>query len=204
MEIREAEGEERTTARPVVRNGHSREDGDATAAIRRGPPRRVMFGAIGAVIAIVLLIWGVKWFLYSSNHEGTDDARVDADVVAVTSKIGEKIERILVDTNDPVRANQLLIVMNDSDEQARLAQAQAQYDLAIANQHATTLQDQGSVTQAQANVVSARTQVPLSQAGVEQAIAQLAAAQAQLPAAQATFAQAQAEYTRVRSLVATG
>ena len=52
-------------------------------------------GTIGVIVAIVLLIFGVKWFLYARVHEGTDDARVDADPVAVTSKINERIDRIL-------------------------------------------------------------------------------------------------------------
>ena len=42
------------------------------------------------------------------SHEGTDDAHVEADAVAVTSKIPERINQILVDTNQAVKRGQLL------------------------------------------------------------------------------------------------
>ena len=90
----------------------------------------------------------MPWLTYSLSHEGTDDAHVAADEVAVTSKIPERIDRILVDTNQPVRRGQLLIVLDNKDELAKLRQAQAQYDLAAANQRATTEQGQGGVSQA--------------------------------------------------------
>jgi membrane fusion protein (multidrug efflux system) len=109
-----------------------------------------------------------------------------------------------VDTNDPVKRGQLVIVLDNKDEVAKVRQAQAQLDLALANQATTTTQGQGGVSQAQAQIINAQTQVPLSQAGVAQAQAQLHAAQAQLPAAQASQAQALADYNRIKSLVSTG
>ena len=79
---------------------------------RTGPRKRVIFGVLGAIVAILLIIWGVKWFLYARVHEGTDDARVDADPVAVTSKINERIDQLLVNTNDRVTKGQLLVVLD--------------------------------------------------------------------------------------------
>ncbi|HUN28449.1 MAG TPA: HlyD family secretion protein [Alphaproteobacteria bacterium] len=171
---------------------------------RTGPRKRIIFGAIGAIVAIFLIVWGVKWFLYARVHEGTDDARVDADPVAVTSKINEKIDRILVDTNQEVRKGQLLIVLDQAVEQDQVRNAQAQYDLAVANQRTNTVQSQGGVAQAEANTADANAQVPVAQSGVDQARAQLRSAQAQLPAAQAAYDRANADYQRTLSLVSTG
>jgi membrane fusion protein, multidrug efflux system len=171
---------------------------------RKGPPKRIIFGALGVVVLIVALIWGIPWVLYALSHQGTDDARVDADVVAVTSKIPERINQILVDTNQQVHKGQLLVVLDDKDERARLQQAQAQYDLAVANQRTNTLQNQGGVTQASGNIANAQAQVPVAVAGVAQADAQVRSAQALLPAAQASFQKAQADLSRTQSLVATG
>lgn len=164
---------------------------------RTGPRKRVIFGAIGAIVAIILLVYGVKWFMYARVHEGTDDARVDADPVAVTSKINERIDQILVDTNDEVKKGQLLIVLDNAVEQDQVRNAEAQLALAAANQSSNTLQSQGGVAQAQADTADA-------DAGVAQAQAQLVAAQAQLPAAQAAYARARADYSRTASLVKTG
>jgi membrane fusion protein (multidrug efflux system) len=171
---------------------------------RTGPRKRVIFGVLGAIVAIILIVWGVKYFLYARVHEGTDDARVDADPVAITSKINERIDKILVDTNQEVRAGQLLVVLDNAVEQDQVRSAQAQYDLAVANQRTNTVQSQGGVIQATANTADASAQVPVAQSGVAQAQAQLRSAQAQLPAAQAAYDRASADYNRTLSLVSTG
>jgi len=112
----------------------------------RGRPRKRIFFIVGAVVVIAIaLIWGLPWLSFMMSHEGTDDAHVAADEVAVTSKIPERINQILVDTNQQVHRGQLLIVLDNKDEISRLRAAQAQYDLAVANQRATTTQGQGGV-----------------------------------------------------------
>ena len=171
---------------------------------RSGPRRRVIFAVVAVVVIVIAVIWGVPWVTYSLSHEGTDDAHVAADEVAVTSKIPERINRILVDTNQPVRRGQLLMVLDNKDELARLRAAQAQYDLAVANQRATTEQGQGGVSQAGGQIANAQAQVPMAQASVTEAEAQLHAAQAQVPAAQQAYDKAQADFNRVDSLVKTG
>ncbi len=199
MDTREAE---QKTSAPTHKNG--RTEPVIVEEERTGPRKRIIFGVIGAIVAIFLIVWGIKWFAYARVHEGTDDARVDADAVATTSKINERIDQILVDTNQPVKKGQLLVVLDNEVEQAQVRQAQAQYDLAVANQRTSTTQGQGGVTQAQANTVNAAAQVPVAQSGVSQADAQLRSAQAQLPAAQAAYDRAAADYGRTASLVSTG
>lgn len=171
---------------------------------RSGPRKRVIFVIVAVVVIVIAVIWGIPWMTYSLSHEGTDDAHVAADEVAVTSKIPERIDRILVDTNQPVRRGQLLIVLDNKDELAKLRQAQAQYDLAVANQRATTQQGQGGVSQAGGEIANVQAQVPVAQDAVAQASAQLRAAQAQVPAAQQAYDKAQADFARVDSLVKTG
>ena len=200
MDTREAE--QQKTAAPPHKNG--RTEPVVPEEARGGPRKRVIFGIIGAIVAIAVLVWGVKWFAYARAHEGTDDARVDADAVAVTSKINERIDQILVDTNQPVKKGQLLVVLDNAVERSQVNQAQAQYELALANQRTTTTQGMGCVTEAQANTTNAQAQVPVAQSGVAQAQAQLHAAQAELPAAQAAFDRAAADYRRTASLVSTG
>jgi membrane fusion protein (multidrug efflux system) len=178
--------------------------GDDDAEERKGPPKRIIFGAVGVVVLVVALVWGIPWVSYALSHQGTDDARVDSDVVSVTSKIPERIMQITVETNQEVRKGQLLVVLDDKDERSRLQQAQAQYDLAVANQRTNTVQNQGGVAQASGNIAGAQAQVPVAVAGVAQADAQVRAAQAMLPAAQAAFQKAQADYSRTQSLVSTG
>ncbi len=207
MDTRELDQEK--TATDLKGNG----TGTAAAGERRrsgdddsgGRPRKRVFLIAGAVIVIaVALIWGLPWLNFMLSHEGTDDAHVAADEVAVTSKIPERIDKILVDTNQQVRRGQLLIVLDNKDELAKLRAAQAQYDLAVANQRATTQQGRGGVSQAGGAVQSAQVQVPAAQDAVAQARAQLYAASAQVPAAEQAYNKAQADFNRVSSLVGTG
>src|SRR5580700_4308837 len=168
------------------------------------PRKRIVFIVVAVIVVVLALIWGIPWLNYMLSHEGTDDAHVASDDVAVTSKIPERINQILVDTNQPVRRGQLLIVLDNKDELAKLRQAQAQYDLAIANQRANTEQGQGGVTSAGGQIETAQAQVPMSQSLVNQAQAQLRAAQAQVPAAQQAYNKTSADLSRASSLVSTG
>lgn len=180
-----------------------RPDSDVEESSGR-PRKRVIFAVVAVVVIAAALIWGLPWLNFMLSHEGTDDAHVAADEVAVTSKIPERIDRILVDTNQSVRRGQLLIVLDNKDELAKLRAAQAQYDLAAANQRATTEQGRGGVSQASGAIANVQAQVPVAQDAVMQANSQLRAAQAQVPAAQQAYEKAQADYRRVSSLVSTG
>jgi membrane fusion protein (multidrug efflux system) len=202
MNTREVEQQKTAPSAPPP-NGRSNEP-VVEAEERTGPRKRYIFGVLGAIVAVFLIIWGVKWYAYARVHEGTDDARVDADVVAVTSKINERIDKILVDTNDQVKKGQLLVVLDNAVERDQLRQAQANYELAIANQRTTTTQGSGGVTQAQSDVTNAAAQVPVAQSGVAQAQASLRVAQAQVPSAQAQYDRALADYKRDATLVTTG
>lgn len=169
-----------------------------------GRNMRPVFIGAGIIVAILVIIWGVRWFSYAHVHESTDDARVDANTVAVTSKITERVDKILVDTNQPVKKGQLLVTLDNADEQAKLDQAKANLQLTLQNQQAETTQGAGGLTQAQANVQNAAAQVPVAQAGVKAAQAQVEAAQAALPGAQQALSRARADYDRTKSLVSSG
>ena len=96
-------------------NGAGR--GEATRDVDADEPRTrsrrpLVFGIIAVVVIVAALVWGIPWLNFTLSHEGTDDAHVAADEVAVTSKIPERINKILVDTNQPVRRGQSLIVLD--------------------------------------------------------------------------------------------
>ncbi len=207
MDTRDA-NQQKTVAEPKA-NGPAKPASDGfgpvdAAALPARPRRRIFFIIAASIVIVAALIWGLPWLNFMLSHEGTDDAHVGADEVAVTSKIPERIDRILVDTNQPVDRGQLLIVLDNKDELAKLRQAQAQYDLAAANQRATTEQGQGGISQASGAIANVQAQVPVAQDVVAQANAQLHAAQAQVPAAQQAYDKTQADLNRASSLVSTG
>lgn len=196
---------------------------DVPKASRRRPPLWLL--VVGAIVVIAILIWGVRFLSYALSHQSTDDARVDADTVTVTSKIQERVSQILVDTNQPVRKGQVIIRLDDTDERAALEQAQAalaaqqaqaraaQENVALtrADVAAQSQQGSGGVNAAQAAVQNAaaqaraaQQQAAASQAAIAQAQAQLRAAQSEVPAARAALQRATADYNRYAALVRTG
>ncbi|HEY8314737.1 MAG TPA: HlyD family secretion protein [Candidatus Baltobacteraceae bacterium] len=203
MDSREAE--KQTTSAPHS-NGVGREAHvpDEPAAKRSSPVKRTIGTIVAAIAIVALLIFGIKYFTYARAHQSTDDARVDANTVDVTSKIGERVDKILVDTNQHVRKGQLLLALDSVDEQAKVRQAQANLQVALETQQAGVQQGSGGIAQARAEISNAQAQIPLSQAGVDASVAQVRAAQAQLPAAQAALSRAQADLRRTQSLVSTG
>ncbi|MDQ2663121.1 MAG: HlyD family secretion protein [Candidatus Eremiobacteraeota bacterium] len=203
-------GDNQSTATMPRRDG--RPTGEASSAIkeevvverRSNPAVRTAGLVVVAILVVAALMWGIRYFGYARAHQSTDDAHVDANTVAVTSKISERIDRIYVDTGAPVRKGQLLISLDGTDENARVTQAQANLQLAIETQSALGQQSIGGIEQARASVSSAAAQVPVAQAGVGAAQAQVQAAQAQVPGAAQALARAQADFNRTQSLVSSG
>ena len=194
-----------------------------TTTKRRRPP--VWAIVVGAIVVIAILIWGIRYLSYASSHQTTDDARVDADTVTISSKIQERVAQVLVDTNQPVHKGQVIIRLDNTDELAGLQQAraaldaqraqaraaQANVDLTRATVAAQTTQGAGGVTaaassirNAEAQTQSAQQQADAARSGIGQAEAQLRVAQSQVPSARAALARANADYNRYAALVRTG
>jgi membrane fusion protein (multidrug efflux system) len=174
---------------------------------------------------VAILIFGIKYLLYATSHESTDDARVDADTVAITSKIAERVDRILVDTNETVSKGQILVRLDDVDERTRLAAAVANrsaqlaqaraaksnVELTTATQAAQDQQNSGAIASAQAGILnaaasasSAAQQVRAAAAAVGQARAQLRVAESNVPSAREGLVRADADLSRTTALVKTG
>ena len=180
---------------------------------------------LGAVLVIAALIWGVRYLAYATAHQTTDDARVDADTVTISSKIAERIAQIPVDTNQRVTKGQILVRLDDTDERTALQQAQAALQAQRANARAA--QENVALTQAQvaaqatqgaggiaaarssiqnaaAQAQSAQQQADAARAAIGQAQAQVRVAQSGVPAARAALARANADLARYTALVRTG
>jgi membrane fusion protein (multidrug efflux system) len=192
-------------------------------AKRPAPPRAVLIGV--AVIVLAVVVWGGQYLAYALTHQTTDDARIDGDTVTITSKISERVARVLVKTNQVVKAGDILIQLDDTDERAHVDQAEAALaaqaaqaraahenaSLAREMQSAESAESAGGVSAARSQIVGARAnydatqrQVNAARAGVEQAQAQLRAAQAQVPSAKEALSRANADLKRANALVQTG
>jgi membrane fusion protein, multidrug efflux system len=128
---------------------------------------------IGGVVLIAAL---VGLFLYYHNRESTDDAQVDGHITPIASKIYGRVEAVLIDDNQEVKAGQVLVRIDPRDYQATLDQARAALALAESDARSAGI----DVPRTRENVES----------GTSSADAQLAAAEADLQRAQVTHDQA--------------
>jgi len=134
---------------------------------RNGPPRRVL--VIGIVIVILGLFFGIRYWMYASTHEDTDDAYVTGYTHQISSRITGTVEEVLVDDNWHVTAGQPLLKLDPRD-----------YEVALQK-------DRASYLQAQAQLAQAIAQIPLAEAQLAQSQAQADASKANADYLQRTF-----------------
>ena len=126
---------------------------------------------------IVFAAAAVGLFLYYHNRESTDDAQVDGHITPIASKIYGRVEKVLVDDNQSVKAGDVLVEIDPRDYQAVVNQAKA----ALASAESEARSAGVDVPRTTENVAS----------GTSSAQAQLAGAQADLAKAEAAYEQAQ-------------
>ncbi|MFA5913869.1 MAG: HlyD family secretion protein [Burkholderiales bacterium] len=127
------------------------------------------------VAGLALAGWlGHKWW-WGLSHVTTDNAQIEGHIVPVLAKVGGYVAGVKVDNDQAVKSGDLLARIDDRDYRARLAQAEADLQLAIANAG-----KEGQTGQAGAQVAAARAAAAAARSGIEQAIANADKAQKDL------------------------
>lgn len=138
---------------------------------------------IVSVVALCTALYGGKEYLYSRSHVVTDNAQVDGPLISIASKLQGFVTEVRVVDNQVVKAGDTLMVLDARDLDAKIAQAEADLNVALAmagsGQHAGQLKAQLDAAQATA-------------AGTEATIA----------SAQAALRKATADLERIRGLAA--
>ena len=165
-------------------------------AAKPGGSRRTIFFIMGVVL-LGLMGVGVRRWIYGFNHQSTDNAQVDGHIVPILPKVGGYVLEVRTDENRSVKAGDTLVVLDDRDYKARLAQAEADLAVALAgvSNRARVGIAEAQVAQAQANAEKARADLerikPLAEKEIMPRQA-LDAAEAAARAADAALASAQA------------
>src|SRR5438445_4385326 len=91
------------------------------------PPsrRRRLFLLLGAAVLAAAVAFGAWWVLVASQHQSTDDAYVQADVAQVTPLVSGAIISARVGDTRHVKKGDVLVVLDPSDYQLAVAQAEA-------------------------------------------------------------------------------
>lgn len=174
---------------------------------------RVPAYVVGSIVILCLII-GASWWLYSRQFEKTDDAFIEGNISLVSPKIGSYIQKIYVDENQFVKKGDLLIELDSREAQAKLEQAQAVLQTALARKNKAAANyllsrktTRANLTQASSGFASAKNNVVQTRIAsdsklntVEQAKnqsktaeAHLRQVQSQIPAAEASLEQATAQ-----------
>jgi len=190
--------------------------------VRRRPLyRRPVFLIAAAVILLLAIIFGARYWAYARSHESTDDAFVDGHIIQVSPKVPGYVLKVYVSDNQIVRAGDLIAEIDARDLQAKVdqvkaaltaglsqqRQAQTQVTLTRATARANVRQATAGVQQARSGVTGARagaaserSRTAQSSAGINTTEANMQQARAQLSAAQAEATRANADVQRYQAL----
>lgn len=160
--------------------GDSRETSSAPPEAPKSSKKKFVLPIVLVLVALAAL-WAFKQWNYGRSHESTDDAAIDGHLVPVLAKVSGYVQKVTVSDNDHVNADSLLVQIDPSEYQVRVAQAAA--DLAAAQ---ATAGGAGSNGQAQAMV--------------QQATGQRSALDAQITAARANEVKARQDLARMEEL----
>lgn len=162
--------------------------------------KRVVIGAIGAVAVV-----GGGAFLYAERgHESTDDAQIEAQVVALAPRTSGVVVKVAFEENAVVKAGQVLAELDPEPAKAKLAQAEAMLEAASAAADAADADARLAETNARANKHAATASLGAASAGAVSSRDLIAEADARVVAAEASRAQAKSEFDRTSRLVSTG
>jgi len=138
------------------------------------------------VAALLLIAWGAHWIYYRWTHVYLDDARIDGEVVTVSSRVSGWITELPVIEGDRVKKGQLLARIDARD-------MVLQREVLVARLKA--VENQGAATQAQTGQVDQETL-----GKYQSETNRLAAAEAEAASLTVQVKQAQDDYQRARDL----
>ncbi len=142
--------------------------------------RRTPVILVGTILLAALMAYGLGYFAEGLTHESTDDAFLDARIVAVAPRVAGQIRKVFVADNQIVSAGDPLVEIDPRDFQVQLDQRRAAVSAA-----------QATVATLKANLELAQAQVTSAQATAKQTAAEAAASQATAERAAADLKRAQ-------------
>ncbi len=154
------------------------------------------------LVIVAAAIFGPRYWRYLDSYESTDDAQIDGNIYAVTSRIAGTIKAVYVEDNQQVKAGQLLVELDPRDFEVAVAQAQtalresqSQVSVARPNVPITSVTTETSVSTSEADITAARAAVASAQRDHDAALADIRNSEAE-------SAKAQADLARYKQLIA--
>lgn len=169
--------------------------------------RRIGFMALGAIVLLGALGYGVSEFLAPPSEE-TDDAYVGGNIVAITARQGGTVLALHADNTEAVTRGQTLINLDPAQQDVALAAAEARLGeavRAVRSGHSAVAEGSAEIVKAQTDLARAEADYARrKEAAVSGAISgeELSHASDAVAAARASLALAQARRGQAASTVA--
>jgi len=183
-----------------MQNTTGTEVGPAAARRPLANPRTRLWLILGLVAAVAVGLW---YYWQRTTFETTDNAFIEGAIIQISPRVFGQVLRVHVDDNQHVNQGDVLVELDPTDYEARLAEARARLDDMLARANggraglsATTTVTSAALIQAQAALEAAKEQVAMLKARLGEAEAGVRAAQANYQQAQARRAAAEAEAKR--------
>jgi len=93
--------------------------------------RQRLLTAFAAMLAVAAAIGVAWWYLVSQRYVSTNDAYVGASLAQVTPLASGAVLSVAVDNTQVVKRGAVLLVIDPQDAELQLAEAQAEYGLAL-------------------------------------------------------------------------
>jgi membrane fusion protein, multidrug efflux system len=99
-------------------------------SINQGKKNRKAYIPLIVILVILLVVGGVMYSKYM-KYVTTDDALVDGNNVALSSKIMGRISKLYAEEGDSVKANQLLVILDTADFYTQKLLVESQVSLSM-------------------------------------------------------------------------
>jgi membrane fusion protein (multidrug efflux system) len=154
-------------ARPGV--GATARDLSPAPTLRTARPSRkqVLLAALALLLASGAAWYGYDWWTVGRFQVSTDDAYVGGDITVIAPQVSGFITTLSVTDNQPVRAGQILLQIDDRPYRAALAKAEAAVALqeaTLANIAASRRLQGAAIDQAQAELIATGAEVERTRA----------------------------------------
>jgi membrane fusion protein (multidrug efflux system) len=157
---------------------------------------------IGVGVAAAVGVGG--WLFLHRGIESTDDAAIDAEVVAVAARTNGVVTKVNFEDNERVQAGRVIVELDPSPAKAKLAQAEAELEGARATAAAADADARLATTNAKASSRAATASLSAASAGAAASRDQIAEARAKVRAAETSLSQSKTDLDRIQRLVQSG
>jgi membrane fusion protein (multidrug efflux system) len=146
-------------------------DNDSGLAAKDPAKRRRALLIVAAVFILIALVWVLLWLFVFSRREKTDNAYVGGNQVTISAQVPGTVVAIMADDTQRVDAGQVLVKLDPTDAQVRLAQARS----ALAQVVRGVRQQTSSASSADAQLASSKLELAKVEADLKRHVPLLAA-----------------------------